>query len=428
MGTNVWVGGESKGEPNPLHLNFDDLEEMATDPQVEISLALVRLPMIALNWTVTCFESEEIQKFVDENLRKIWVPLMANSLMALDYGFSAQEKRWEQNSRGQWVWKSFLSTRQRNVDLLRVENDFDGFKQTDVPLSETTGKGRVQADKAFVFTYDRARAWGSNYGRPRTFASHSPWWMKRQIRRFTGIYYERGAMPLMEGRAPTIHRVQASDGSTEELDGLKFLYDEIIKKLSADKNGYVLPSQVDDNGNKLWDVVPKETSQRGIDYIKFMEYLDLAISRGIVVPDLMAFQNLRSGSRAMSQSHGQTFWKLQCGLADMFKADLEMYAIRQLIDYNFGPDAPSAFWEYEPLSPEVVQWLKELVDRMVAKGTAVVDLEEVSERLGIGVEKATIPPTQPPLRTPTDGRNNDNRDDAGRKALEGNRGEGLVLW
>lgn len=389
-------------EPRPPGIDFDQLRMIEQEPQAAISLALVQMPIVAVNWRISS-QSDAVAKATDEALRAVWLPYITAILQSLPFGYMGVEKRWKYNH-GRWVWDEPLQVKPEDIYIKRNGNSFAGFWQ---------GKGPdrpfVPAAKAYVFSHDRAKVHGNMYGRPRTYASLQYSWVKKHIMRFTSLYYEQTAQPMMEGRAPANFQRVKADGTPETVDGMGYLYDEVITKLTAGKKGYVLTSTRDDKGNFIWDIIQKELTQRGVDYIKFLEYLDIMISRGIVVPDLMAFQNLRTGSRAMSSSHGEVFWVLECGLLDQIKWSLENHLIRQFIDYNFGVTAPDAFWDYEPLAPETIQWLKEVIDRMVAKGTATVDLAEVSNRLGVKISEVTPPAPivgPRPTKIPEDGRKN----------------------
>jgi len=122
-------------------------------------------------------------------------------------------------------------------------------------------------------------------------------------------------------------------------------------------------------------------------------------SRGIFVPDLTIFQHSQAGSRAMAQAHGDIYWELEKSLLEDIKGAVDAFLLPQIVAYNFGPDAPACSWEYEPLSPAMVEWLKRLVDRMVQRGSAMPDLEELQNRLGIGIEVMAVPsPTDDPKK------------------------------
>ena len=393
-------------EKRPSKLNFDEWEELAADPQVVACLALVKLPIQALNWKVFCAAEKDqtnkpITTFVEETLGDVWDALIADMLMAMDFGFATLEKRWYQDSQGFWKWKTFLPVNPRQVEILRKGNEFNGFKQKG-------NENPVPADKAFIFTNDKSQVFGNLYGRPRSYGSYNPAWLKRHILRFAAVYYEQSSQPTKEGRAPALAEKVNPDGTSTQIDGLKYLYDEIISKITVGKTGYVLDSARDENGQYIWDVVNKELRKTGADYVDFARYLDVMIGRGAVVPDLTMFQNMETGSRAMSESHGEIFWTLECGSLTAIRRHVKQYAIDQLIRYNFGPDAPRATWEYEPLSPTTVQWLKGVVDRKIASGEATVDTDELATRLGIGINKtiAKPTPTTKPTNIPQDGADN----------------------
>lgn len=368
-----------QAEHRPSAITLQELEDMSADPQIAAGMALIKMPIAAVDYTIACEnpDEKEIPAFVNQCIRKIWQPFIRNALTALDFGFSAQEKRWKQDSDGRWVWRTFLSLHPKDVELLRKGNDFFGFRQR-----SRSGQEPVPAEKSFLFVNDMK--FGNLYGTPRTWGAYNPWWLYKHLRRFAAVYFEKTASPLLEGRAPAQALVYKADGTTDQIDGMAKLYNEVLAKLGADTNKYVLDSTRNEQGQFLWDVILKELSPgHGLSYIRFMSYLDVMKTRGMFVPDLTMFQLSDVGSRAMSQSHGEIYWALQAGLLGDLKGYIDLYLIDQLVRYNFGEDAPACFWEYQPLSPDTIEWLKRLVDRMVQSSVVLPDLQELESRLGI---------------------------------------------
>jgi hypothetical protein len=99
-----WLG---RREKRPGKLTYDDLEDLLTEPQIAQGMALAKMPILAMNFKVRC-KDKEIKARLEEAIGRIWYTLSSQSLTALDYGYSAQEKRWEQDSKGAWWWTDFL--------------------------------------------------------------------------------------------------------------------------------------------------------------------------------------------------------------------------------------------------------------------------------------------------------------------------------
>jgi hypothetical protein len=387
-----WLG---RREKRPGKLTYDDLEDLLTEPQIAQGMALAKMPILAMNFKVRC-KDKEIKKNLEEAIGRIWYTLSSQSLTALDYGYSAQEKRWEQDSKGAWWWTDFLPITVRQCWIKRYKNSFDGFTQgrSDAP----PGSGlvvKIPVEKSFVFTNDKAEVFGNLYGRPRTYGAYLPAWMKKHIRRFCAVYYEQSAQPMKQGRAPTrALAYNPETNGTTPIDGQKWLYDNVIEKLVAGNTGYTLPSDRDERGNYLWDIVQQELANKtGADWIEFLGYLDVQITRGILLPDLAIAQTRNdAGSRAMSESHGEMFWMMQAGLLSNLRSHINLYLIPQWLYFNYGITDPYfATWEYEPLAPKTMTWLQEIVNRQVQAGTLEVNVDELSDRMGIGMERVTPP-------------------------------------
>lgn len=376
---------EIENERRPAELDYAQLEDMTNAPQIAGCLAMIKLPIVAIDWRISCRDkgNKEIPTAVHESFARIWRHFIRATLPGLHFGWSFQEKRWEMRD-GLWQWKPFLSIHPRELEIKRRGNDFYGVKQITSGVRERL----VRAEKAFVYTH--GEQFGNMYGKPRTWGAYKPWWIWRHMIRFTATFYEDAAQPLQEGRVPAqVDRIV--DGVRKKVDGLQYFLDEVLNKLGAGKTKYVLPSERDDKGNYLYDLLYKETQKRGIEWIDFLAYLDVMMSRGMLMPDLAIFQSRRTGARAMAQTHSEMFWAAQEGLIDEIKGFIDTYIIRQFIDYNFGIDAPDCFWEYSPVSPETVTWLKMLVERMVSGNTVRPDLNELEDRLGIPLEEVEAP-------------------------------------
>jgi hypothetical protein len=402
----------AKKEKRPAKLNFLELEELTADSQVAAALAMIVMPTLALKYRITIADERKqkdrpLTKNVTRALDKIYPDLLGSMMTALPYGFSAMEKRWYYTRDGWWWWKPFLQCPPRQTWIRRNQNDFDGFAQG---LQDKVDNPKVEADKAFIFTNDKNFVFGNMYGRPRTWAAVRPAWIKKHIERFASVYYEQSAQPMKEGRAPTRATRIDGNGVPTVIDGQLWLKEEVIDKIAAGATGYTLPADRDERGNFIWDIINKELQKTGMDWTEFMRYLDVSIGRGMLIPDLTGFQNAQdTGSKAMSQQHGSVFWTMQTGLFANIRWHFNTYLLPQFMAYNYGPNAPEATWDYEPLSPEIVTWLQSTVDRQIAAGRVEVDVEELSDRLGIGIEKIEQVPGLGPIKPtniPEDGKKN----------------------
>ena len=369
-------------------ITYAEMEEMQSDPQVASCLGVLTMPVLALDWDISCEDegNTEIPEFVQHALKRIWQPLSRNLTTALSYGWSFQEKRWE-NEDGKWLWKTPTPVHPKELRILRDGNSFAGVEQQQNNAQWVP----IPAEKCLVWSY--MPQFGNMYGTSRLRGCYNPWWMKKHLTRFLGVYYERQAQPLLVGHAPGVLEVREG-GVTKNEDAMAIML-KIQKAFKAGATSASLPSDQYDNGNLKWTLEYLETTKDGQDWIQALDYCNVQISRGMFVPDLTTQQNSQTGSRAMGDTHSDMFWAAEAAIFDEIKGCLDAYLLPQIVAYNFGTDAPACHFEYQETSPNTVAWLKQLVALLISGKRIMPDLEEISERLGLKLEEKEAQATAP---------------------------------
>ena len=270
------------------------IDAMRRDSQVALAMAIVKYPITNLGFTVDC-DNPVIKEVVTYMLTPIFSKVLRDMTLAMDYGFVAFEKVWNNVNLsidpGLWQRKVI----DRNFTCLKklkplypktlslVLDDYNnviGVKQT----GNITRNGDITLNKqkSLIITYQEE--FGNFFGRTRYAPAYEPWYWKIIATQFFLRWMERHAIPPYMVRYP----YGKSDTPQGEQDN-NALALKMAQAISSYGN-IVLPSRRDDKGNLIWDVesaLKQSTGQSSSLALKDVveEVFNLAIMRGMLVPD-----------------------------------------------------------------------------------------------------------------------------------------------
>jgi len=309
---------------NSDSLTSRQVREMLTDPQIIAALNIIKLPMIQNSWDVDC-EDDNIREFVKETLNPLWTRLLTNALTALEYGFSAQEKVFEEKD-GYIVLDKLILAKPWLVTLsLTDDGSFNGFvygATVDIP-----------PEKAFWWTYNFR--YGNYYGQSILKSAHEIWRVKKLIMLFANRHYERRGTPPIIVKYPTQPKVTGNDKLSPNLEAQNIL------KIVESSPVVAVPRQI--RGDKtidLWEIESLAQDLKGDQFINYIDYLDRLILRSMFIPDKIIYGD--EGSYALSQTHSNLFMRFLQGIYNSLLEWINNYIVNQLVELNFGQDAPQA--------------------------------------------------------------------------------------
>jgi hypothetical protein len=158
-----------------------------------------------------------------------------------------------------------------------------------------------------------------------------------------------------------------------------------------------LPSEVDEEGNKVWDVKYLESQMRGYDFESYLKRLDQEMAKAIFLPELL-FDAGRVGSYKLGDVHKNTFLMLLNALMNDIKLYIDKYIITQIVEYNFPPSRNGKLqypeFKYERQGTISTPIIVDLIKEMTKKGKVDVKIEDIARITGVPLMTGKNPDVQ----------------------------------
>lgn len=392
------------GEYRPDSISIETYERMRWDAQIQLGLAMVKLPIISRDFEVEC-EDKDIATFVRIVFNRFWQALLKSTLTALDFGFAPHEKVWEFKEKMRiidsaqnvdyvidaFVYKKFKDLHPATITIRYDKNqDFNGFYQRIGGMEKIT----VEAEKAWVFTNNKE--FGNITGYSRLKAAYPFWYTYWVIDAWHERWCQSRGKPPVIVKYPPGRSVTgvASDGQTPEFT------DNAIIARQAGQNArpdsvITLPSTIKDEPG--WDISEMQVQfGSGDHFLRYKDALDRAKLRAILVPERTVTQDMGTGSYKMAEMHTWLLLHQLGGLIDDIELHLNKYAVPQLVHYNFGDEAPDAYIRIEKIGKELERFLYEVYLQLLKTGQALPAVDVIEERLNIPRRKESGEIETPP--------------------------------
>jgi hypothetical protein len=119
------------------------------------------------------------------------------------------------------------------------------------------------------------------------------------------------------------------------------------------------------------------------------------MSLGIFTPVLL-FRTADVGSYNLGVGHMQLFMWMLNALAGDLKEYIDKYVVGRLKDFNFGPNAEVAKWQFRKMGKENTETVRAVLTELVRVGRAKPDLDELGMLAGMTIDEIKIVTTPPP--------------------------------
>lgn len=330
-----------------------------SDGQVKAVLSACELPLRAATWIVQPAsdepQDEEIADFISNELfggmPQTWDLFLKHVLLMLPFGFMMFEKVFEVVD-NQVRWAKLAPRLPKTLYQWNFSND-----GTFTGITQFVWKGNsfefpvIPVERLLVFTNDRE---GDNYeGTSILRAAYKHWYYKDNLYRIDGIAAERHATGVPLFKHPT-------DAKNDD----KARLDQIGEHLYANEKAYVRLAE-----GYEFDIKGLSGSIR--DIMPSIEHHDRMIARSI----LADFLNLGSsdvGSWALSKDKS-SFFLMSLRSVGRNICDTMNTAIRQLVDYNWSPEAYPELMLSNLEIREAVAYAKAITDSIMAGGVTPGD-------------------------------------------------------
>ena len=349
-----YVGPDGKRvqftRPTDLSRLSDEMRKrMRKDSQIILGMGALKAPILSAfsTYAIEC-ENAEIAAFIRTAIDPILNRTIRSGLNSLDFGNAPHEKvfitrniryDYEDKQSGESVSRTragaVVYREMKDLDPQRVTyyadpktGQFVGF------MHDSDEKQFVEPEGAWVTTHERE--FGDIYGTSVLDACYEPWYWCSVINMFCLRYFERKGDPPIKGRAPAF---TMSDNGTEK-SSVDFFNTALTNLISA--GVLTLPAEYDEHGNLLWDADYMKDDQRGEMFLRYIEYLQMLKLRALMIPDGAIQQSGRTGSFAASKAFSEMFMTTRAQDLEEILESLNRWVIPQLVEYNFGADAPPA--------------------------------------------------------------------------------------
>ncbi len=352
---------QSLGQFNPEYIDLSRLYQMRRDPMIQMGLHYVKAPILRAKWHIEC-EDPRIAAGIDAILRASYGPLMRTALNMLDFGYQAAIKVFElgtidatyETAQGEVlpVWESdtvkpvvLSSPIPIPPEYSTVHVEKGKFAGVSSPLGvgvENRLKPTIPPEFALWFTNEFEETFRDYYGYPRVGYAYRYWWSYWFRFHMEDRHFEQDADPAL--------MVWYPPGGYTDANGIEHSNKEAALQIGSDLRGgatVAMPSDVhvDEQGKAtatpLWKAEFLKGGENLQAFRQSSEYLDVMKLRSILVPEQALVEGKGgTSSRNVASTYGQIFTESLGQLADDIDHTINKYVIPQLVEANWGPDAP----------------------------------------------------------------------------------------
>lgn len=376
-------------------LTLQDYRMMRDHYQVNASLSVLSFMMHQLQWQIVC-DNSTIQKFCQENMTLIWTRMVRALSQAFWSGYSPNILQWENDVIGRRITLTKIkdlvpeecSVNWKEVDgwapapmLPPKIKIFDGIK--------VMGQGWPVPVENSLW-YPLLMENGNYYGKKLLRPAFTSWFFSIIIHLFANRYFERFGEPTTVGRAPYDEELDV-DGT--QISGRKLMLQQLQNL--RNRSAVVLPSQRTPSSAGKTDaeydymIEYLESQMRGADFERYLMRLDEEISLALFTP-LLLLRTADVGSYSLGTTHMSVYMQMLNALAGDWKEHVDNYILGKMVDINFGPNAKRARIQFRKLGDDRADMVKTVLQQLIAKGAAKIDLFELGEIAGIGLEEVKM--------------------------------------
>lgn len=377
---------------NPAAAAYDTYRAMRKHPTIAMVRMLSVAPVIAANWSIE--SSEDAPEGADELIREQLLPLrplileecMLHGL--IDFGWSAFEKVFEQDSQGQIALRRLKPLLPDiTTIMIGMKGEFAGVRQTG-PLAHIVD---LDVEKCLLCSY---AVEGSNwYGNPRMENVRLAYnkWMECDV----------GAARYDKKIAGSHWVIYYPPGYTGEGDDRKDNYDiamGILASIEA-SGSMVLPSTTiafldelnqSTDAKRAWEVeFLQDSGGKQLSFVNRLRYLDSLIARGLITPERSVTEG-QMGTKAEAGIHSDAA-ATAMDLEHQHTARLvNWHLVNQLLRLNYGPDAENSVWIVPaPMDDTSIAFLRTLYQGFLTNPQLAtdeypnIDRDALRERIGV---------------------------------------------
>ena len=311
------------GDGNPETMSYTTMGLMRNDPWIRIGLSVIKLPILSADWVLES-ESEELKEFVQKYvIDRFFNTLLEQALLALDYGFSAQEKVY-MNEDGYLVPREYVNPLPNNV-VIMIDREFGGYEG--IKVMGRGGAVEIPAGKTWLFNNDQES--NNYYGRSVLKSAYRPWYGEQLTNVAMLRHLEYHGSPISVLYFPA---------DLDENDNLKYksIADNIIENIPYQRE-IAVPNLRDELGkDRLWEFEMVAGEVRATQYVEAINLLNKEKLLGLLVPAQIIDRMGETGSFAEDASKANTLMLMVQGLMSRLASGINDHVIEQVVNQNFN--------------------------------------------------------------------------------------------
>lgn len=291
-----------------------------SDSTVRSSMRAFKTPIWSGRWFMETATSEDIDKEIADLVWRCFTDFMSitfpqvllDALLCVDYGYFVMEivyKEIKLDGKRRIVWKKLAP--RHPLDIIKWEYDNEGGPKGIVMQGEGSKDISIPIENLVVFVFDKEG--GNMEGLPLLRTAYQNWYYKTQLYKIDAIQKERHGIGIPVIKLPI--------GYTET--DVRLAEDLGSNIRTNERAHVVLPPN--------WELIFAKIEGNPVDAMKSIEHHNGQIRENI----LAAF--LGQDSTGSKEEDHSLFLKSTRFLADMICESFNVYAIPQLVMYNY-PD------------------------------------------------------------------------------------------
>ena len=296
------------------------------DPKVRSSLRIIKTPLLAAEWYVEPASQDDadlyVAAFVEwafNTTSRSFIQMLQEALLFLDFGYYVYEKVFtldEYDGRPVVRWKKLAPRHPKTI----IEWEFDdggGVRRVRHNRKYPDGNDLVwlPIEDLLVFTLDEEA--GNPEGMSILRSAYEDWYFKQNLYKIDAIQKERHGIGIPE----VVYGPNATPND-------KALAHEMARNLRTNEQAHVVrPASI--------EVGFLKPEGQLVNVLESAMHHDHQISLNVLA-QFLDIGTTQSGARATSESHSAMFIKSIKYVADLMCGVFNMWAIPQLVNYNFS--------------------------------------------------------------------------------------------
>lgn len=379
----------------PDRISLKTLHKMRRDPMIQLGLHFIKVPLINAKWEIVGPAGREVEAdFIKWALDRVWMKLMSNMLLALEFGYVGIVKKWayERPPDELEIWSA-------SVDPVVPDDVFALYPQYIEPRFTKGGKfngityhafgedpKEIPDEYCLWFTNDLDPSFGNYYGFPRIGYGY-PYWRSYWFRWLLyDRHFEQDADPPLVIWGP-------SGNYHDEEGNIHWYRDEGLAVGESLRSGgtIYLPStpyfdaQTDKPSQaKQWDAEFMYGGSNIEGFQSTFEYLDVMKLRSILVPEQALVEGKGgTSSRNVAATYGAAFMESQTVLIEQIDRLVNWYFVDKIAEYNFGAKPGTFKKKTKSFLEENADLWGEIMKAVASTDPlkAKIDLAEMAKRL-----------------------------------------------